>query len=65
MTLERGFAATAAVYQCSWIPGGWLWSASGPGGFLTGGADTEDEAWDKARLAREQLKEPLRPKGSG
>lgn len=62
---EEGWAPSAMVCQCSWLPGGWQWSASGPNGMTMGGADSEDEAWEKARAARDALNVPMRPRGSG
>lgn len=62
---EEGWASSAAVYECSWLPNRWQWSASGPNGMTTGGAATEKEAWEQARKAQAALNKTMRPRGFG
>ena len=63
--LERGWASSAAVWEMSSLPDRWQWSASGPNGVTTGGAATEEEAWEQARLAQQALNQSMQPRGVG
>jgi hypothetical protein len=62
---EQGWASSVMVCQCSWIEGGWQWSASGPHGMTMGGAASEEDAWRKAREAQAALNQSMRPRGVG
>lgn len=65
MNDQCGWASGCAVFQSSWLPNRWQWSASGMSGVSMGGAATEEEAWEKARAAQQSLKQSITPKGVG
>jgi hypothetical protein len=52
-----------AVFQHSWLAGRYQWQAHTPEKIMQGTADTEEEAWEKARAAARTLRAV--PKGSG
>lgn len=51
-----------SVFEASWMPG-WQWQAHTPEKVMQGHAETEAEAWAKARAAAKTLR--LTPKGDG